>query len=170
MTRPASVAVGRVTKTHGVRGEVVVRVDSDSPERFDPPARLRTADPRFPMLVVRASRPGPHGLIVEFAGITTIERAKELVGLDLLIEAGDRRALADGEYWPEDLIGLLVNGPDGEIGTVTDVILGPQDRLQIATRDGTSFEIPFVEPLVPEVEVGKGWIRIDPPEGLVSPR
>lgn len=164
-------AVGRVTRPHGVRGEVYVRVDSDDPGRFEPPARLRTSDDRFPLLVVREARPGPHGLIVEFAGVTTVERARELVGVTLLIEADDRRVLDEGEYWPEDLIGLRVRDTDGdELGTVVDMILGPQDRLVVDQVDGERFEIPFVEPLVPEVRVADGWLRIDPPEGLVSPR
>jgi hypothetical protein len=52
-------------------------------------------------------------------------------------------------------------------GAVTDVIQGAQDRLVVALRTGSRAEIPFVDALVPEVDQAGGWLRIDPPDGLL---
>ena len=138
------------------------------PERFDPPARFLTDHPKHSMLTLRASRPGPHGLIVEFAGVTSIDVASELCGLELKISRRDRRALDEGEFWPSQLVGLDVRIGHETIGKVQDVILGPQDRLVVRRADGSVAEIPFVEALVPELDQSGGWVRIDPPEGLFS--
>ena len=164
------IAVGRITKTHGVNGEVTIAVDSDDPERFQPPARFHTDDDRFPLLVLREARPGPRGLIASFAGVTSIERAQQLTGIDLLIDAADRRTLSDDEFWPDQLVGLQVRIGSEVIGRVREVVLGPQDRLVVETDDGETAEVPFVSELVPEVEPAAGWLRIDPPAGLFSRR
>ena len=164
------VVVGKITRTHGVRGELYVRDDSDNPDRFVAAQQFRTSHGRYPMLVLKHTRPGPHGVIAEFAGITSVEAARTLLGAELSIKATDRRTLGTNEFWPDQLVGLEVRDASGPLGTVTDVILGPQDRLVVACTDGTTGELPFVDALVPEVNVAEGWVRIDPPDGLFSPR
>ena len=162
------VTVGFITRTHGVRGEVYVRVESDHPERFTPPARYHTNLPATPLLILRAARPGSHGLIAEFAGVTCLEAASRLVGVDLQIPETGRRRLRTGEYWPDQLTGLEVRIGKACIGLVADVILGPQDRL-VVTRSGRKVgEVPFVAALVPEIDLDGGWLRVEPPDGLLD--
>ena len=48
------------------------------------------------------------------------------------------------------------------------MILGPQDRLAVSLRSGAAVEVPFVAALVPEVDLAGGWLRIDPPRGLLD--
>ncbi len=160
-------AVGRIVRCRGVEGEVLVRVESDQPDRFTPPAVFR-AGGADSLLVLTEARPGPKGLIARFAGVTTLEAASELVGADLLIEADERGPLQPDEYWPDQLIGLEVRIGQERAGRVEDVILGPQDRLAVSLRSGASAEVPFVAALVPEVDLAGGWLRIDPPAGLLD--
>lgn len=159
--------VGRITRVHGVRGRVRVRVDSDNPDRFTPGARFLTDLGHAPLLVLRGAWEGPKGLIAEFAGFTSAEAVSRLVGADLLIREEDRRDLAPGEYWPDHLIGLEVRIGAEVIGMVEDLQQGAQDRLVVSCADGTVAEVPFVEELVPEVRPEQGYLRIDPPEGLL---
>ncbi len=80
-----------------------------------------------------------------------------------------RRSLGDGEYWPEMLIGLEVRGKyDQRLGTVVGVIAGvAQDRLVIES-DGVTFEVPFVDDLVPIVDTDSGYIEIVDLPGLIE--
>lgn len=158
--------VGRVTRLHGTAGAVRIRIESDNPRRFVPAARFRTSLPHAPLLVLRSVRAAAAELIAEFAGVTSAEQAAALVGADLLIREGERRALEPGEYWPDQLIGLGVRVGGSTVGVVEDLIEAPQDRLLIRYEDGALAEVPFVEPLVPEIDLGGGWLRLDPPEGL----
>lgn len=160
-------AVGRIVRCRGVEGEVLVRVESDHPDRFAPPAVFR-AGGAGALLVLTEARPSSKGLIARFAGVTTLEAASELVGADLLIEAEERGPLQPDEFWPDQLIGLEVRiGPE-QAGRVEGVILGPQDRLAVSLRSGGAAEVPFVPALVPEVDLAGGWLRIDPPDGLLD--
>ena len=170
MVKTGMVAVGRITRLHGVHGEVCVRIESDNPDRFAPRSTFHTDLDHAPLLVLRGARYGPGGLIAEFAGFTSAEAAAPLVGADLMIREEDRRELAPGEFWPDQLISLEVCIGSDVIGVVEDVIQGPQDRLVVSCLAGDTAEIPFVEPLVPEINLEEGWLRIDPPDGLLTSR
>jgi len=82
---PESVAVGRVLRPHGVRGEVVIEVLSDVPGRFQPGSRVQGIRPGKPplALTVATGRPHKSGAVVRFAGCEAREAAEALRGLDL---------------------------------------------------------------------------------------
>jgi 16S rRNA processing protein RimM len=161
------VEVGYVSRAHGVKGSVIVRVIGDEAGQFTPDRLLGTDRPTLPGLTVLAAHPHKDGLLVTFAEITDRNRAEELKGTLLLIGAAERRTLDDDEYWPDQLIGLAVVTGDGlRVGEVTDVITGPQDRLVVSTHDGDR-EVPFVRAIVTDVELGSGFVVIDPPDGLL---
>ena len=145
-----------------------MRVESDDPGRFAPRSVLHSNVEGARLLIVREARPGPKGLLVAFAGFTSPEAATSLVGARLSIREEDRRDLGPGEFWPDQLVGLEVRLGTEAIGVVEDLIQGPQDRLLVSRRGGSAVEIPFVEALVPEVNQAEGWLRIDPPAGLLG--
>ena len=119
--------------------------------------------------VVRAIRRVDRGFQVAFEGIDTREAAEEIRGS--VVSVDERRPLGHDEFWPEDLMGLTVfDETGGQVGVVERVIFGPgQDRLVIITGDGVSFEVPFVDDLVPLVDIGARRIQINSIPGLIEP-
>jgi 16S rRNA processing protein RimM len=119
--------------------------------------------------VVRAVRRVDRGFQVAFEGIDTREAAEEIRGS--VVSVDERRPLGHDEFWPEDLMGLTVfDETGGQVGVVERVIFGPgQDRLVIITGDGVSFEVPFVDDLVPLVDIGARRIEINSIPGLIEP-
>lgn len=96
-----------------------------------------------------------------FVGVDDRDAAESMRNADVFARP---RELDEGEFWPEDLIGLDVR-PVG--GKVVGVEHGPtQDRL-VVELSGVRFEIPFVDDLVPVVDVASGFVEIVPVEGLV---
>jgi len=162
-----NVRVGRILKAHGIRGEVVVVSESDSPGRFVRRAMFSTESDTT--LTVRSVRVHKDGMIVAFEGVTDRSAAEELRGTILFIAADERRELEDGEFWPEDLEGLEVRDPQGRpLGTIEGVIVGDaQDRLLIRSGERT-VEVPFVAELVPEVRQESGFVTVVPIDGLFS--
>jgi 16S rRNA processing protein RimM len=141
---------------------VTVLPDTDDPRRFESGSILWAEDHE---LVVRAARPyRDRGLIVAFAGIRDRTEAEALRGS--VLTASGRRDLEEGEFWPDDLVGLEAVDPRGaRLGTVTGVVVtGAQDRLVVTTPRGNEVEVPFVDDLVGDPEAG--CIVIDPPGGL----
>ncbi len=96
--------------------------------------------------------------------MTSRDAVEAIRGNDVLVS--ERRELSENEFWPEDLIGLEVR-PNG--GVVVAVDHGPsQDRLVIE-RSGTRFEVPFVDELVPVVDMAGGFVEVTEIDGLSSP-
>ncbi|HHC08469.1 MAG TPA: ribosome maturation factor RimM [Actinobacteria bacterium] len=163
------VTVGYVRRAHGLRGAVVVRPTTDRPdERFVPGAVFDTeAGP------LEIERVGPHrdGLLVVFVGISDRNAAEGLRGLTLEIPLEARRDLEPGEYWPDELVGCeVVDAAGRRLGEVVDVVLGgSQDRLVVGIPEGDTVEVPFVDALVPHVDVDARRVVVEPPEGLFPP-
>lgn len=162
---PDRVIVGTVGRPHGLGGTVVVHLESDYPERFSPGSHLVTENGRH--LTVRSSHSTERILLVDFAQVADRNDAESLRGTVLTIDAADRRPLRPGEYWPEDLVGLMVRDPSGKaLGTVVEVDdTTVQHRLQIRTHSGL-VQVPLVDDLVPRVQIGDGYLIVVPIAGL----
>jgi len=162
------VDVGYGRRAHGIGGEVVVRPQTDDPDRWVVGASFITDESPPRTLEVTALRPHHDDLLVRFAGIDDRDGADALRGTVFQIPATDRRPLGDAEFWPDDLIGATALGPEGQtLGTVTGVEFGDaQDRLVIETADGSRVEVPFVSAIVPAVDLEARVITVTPPDGL----
>ena len=164
------VVVARIGKAHGLRGEVTVQVLTDSPdERFVPGASFVT-DPEFAgPLVVNTARDHNGVLLLSFEDTDDRTGAEELRGiklLDVVLEDDD-----DEDTWYErDLVGLkavTVGGDD--VGQVIALHSRPtQDLLVVRLTDGREALVPFVAAIVPEVDLERGRVVLDPPAGLLD--
>src|SRR5262249_47350099 len=105
------VAVGRIAKAHGVRGDVFVEPWTDAPdERFAVGAVLRQQSGSE--LTVADWRDHSGKLIVHFDGVDDRNAADALRGAVLMIEAAGRPPLDDpDEFYDTDLVGLTVTLP-----------------------------------------------------------
>ena len=165
------VTVGRLGRPHGIRGDVVVGVRTDEPElRFARGSRLDTDPADVGPLTVAGSKWHSGELLVRFEGIGDRDAAAELRGTWLTVDSATIAPPADpDEFRDADLVGLSVRTLDGTpVGTVDDVLHSGQDVLVIKSPDGRDIMIPFVKPLVPEVDVPGGYLAINPPEGLLN--
>lgn len=167
--------VGRITRPHGVRGELAVEVRTDDPQLRLAVGAVLATEPATagPLTVTRARWHAGH-LLVTFDGVADRDQAEQLRGTLLVVDSGDLEDIDDpDEFRDHQLIGLAVVGPDGElIGEVTDVLHHGQNLLVVAgsgKRAGAEILVPFVAPIVPEVDLESGRLVIDPPDGLLDP-
>lgn len=160
------VLCGRIGKAHGLDGTVAVLSESDDPARFVAGSDLVLADGTF--LRIRSSRAADSHFLVRFDGVSDRNGAESLSGQTLYVTSDRRRSLGPDEYWPDELIGMrVVDDLEGSVvGTVVDYIEGSaQDRLVI---EGVEvFEVPFVQALVPGVDIDLRVIRIARIDGLI---
>jgi 16S rRNA processing protein RimM len=162
--------VGRIGHAHGVKGEVSVEVRTDDPDRRYATGSVLATDPpeRGPLTVegVRAH----HGrLLVRFAGVEDRDAAETLRGTLLVVDSADVGDAEEGEWWDHDLVGLVAVTTQGtKLGSVTDVIHVPGPPLLAIDVEGREVLVPFVEALVPEVDVPGGRVVVDPPPGLLD--
>jgi 16S rRNA processing protein RimM len=170
----AVVAVGRIGKAHGIRGDAFVEPWTDAPdERFAAGARLSTDPAERGPLTVESTRQHSGKLVVHFAGLDDRNAIEALRGTLLLVPAAARPPIEDpDEFYDTDLIGLAVRTVDGRsLGPVTDVLHSPAGSLlavALTAEDGREVLVPFRTEFVPTVDLAAGIAEIDPPDGLLE--
>jgi 16S rRNA processing protein RimM len=174
LSSPDVRVVGRVVKPHGIRGELVVDVRTDSPEeRFTPGAVLatRARDGASGTVTIAAARPHTGRLLVTFEGVAGRDAAEAMRGLLLVVDAADIEPSDDPEeFYDHELEGLeAVDVQGSRIGEVVEVLhTSGSDLLSVRRPDGGEVLIPFVAEIVPTVDVAGGRVVVDPPEGLLD--
>lgn len=165
------VAVGRVGKAHGIRGDAFVEPWTDAPdERFSPGARLSTEPADRGPLTVESARQHSGKLVVHFAGVDDRNAVEALRGTVLLVPASARPPIEDpDEFYDTDLIGLNVRTVAGQpLGPVTDVLHSPAGSLLAIDVAGREVLVPFRTEFVPTVDLAAGIAEVDPPDGLLE--
>ncbi len=168
--------MGTIGKAHGLKGEVSLMVRTDIPEErlvrgaefdVDGPEGVPTR------LTLTSTRTQQGRWYVKFAEIHNRTEAESLRGADLTLELDREEEFEeDPDAWyPEELKGLEVRTEDGRVlGTVTGLDHYPaQDLLIVRGADGRRVMLPFVEELVPEVDIDNGFVLANPPGGLFDP-
>ena len=147
-----TVVVGKVTKAHGLHGEVVVLVFSDNPDRFSVGSSVFFENGRE--LRVHAARPNGGRLLVSFEGVADRNAADALRGITLVVPRSSLPDLPEGEYWPHQLEGCEVVTESGRtLGAIVDVIANPANDLWVA-MDATGAEtlVPAIREVVVDVD------------------
>ncbi|MGK4583184.1 ribosome maturation factor RimM [Kitasatospora sp. HPMI-4] len=165
--------VGKIGRAHGIKGDVSVEVRTDEPElRLGPGAVLLTDPASAGPLTVESGKVHSGRLLLRFAGVKDRNDAEALRGTLLIAEVDpDERPEEEDEYYDHQLIGLDVVLLDGTlVGELTEVVHLPyQDLLTVKKADGTEVLVPFVEKIVPTIDLENQRAVIDPPLGLIDP-
>lgn len=168
-----SLRVGRLTKPHGLKGGVKLELFTDNPElRFVPGAVFHLQVPTdspwhgktVTMRELRWFNGVPVGFFDEVADRTAVESVVRAI---LWIDEDDVDAGQEENAWYDrDLVGLDVVRDGEKVGTVAEVRHFPaQDLLAVDTPAGVVL-VPFVEEIVPSVDLEAGIVTITPPGGL----
>ncbi len=167
------VEVGRVGRAHALRGEVVVHLSSDVPDRLAPGVRVRVGGRDTSVVTVREHQGRP---LVRFAHVADRSAAEALRGA--AVEA-EPVAPADLDvYLVSELVGRPVVSADGApLGTVTALVPMPAvagyDLLEVTRQDGRTWLLPAADALVDVEEAEDGTVdRLvahDLPAGLLDP-
>jgi len=173
---PEFAIVGRLRKAHGVRGEVVVEVITDTPGAFFAPggrvfAGTAEGKPtRDPLeLHIDSARPFKGGLLIHFQEITDRDTADSWRERYLLVPVSELAPPAEGQVFYHELLGMRVRMADGaDVGVVTEIYELPQGlTLEVRRSTGTAL-IPYREGIIVSTDREDREIRIDPPAGLLE--
>jgi len=167
----STVEVGEITGPHGVRGEVKLRSHLVGNLQLGDVSEVYLALPSGEKIKKKLlnARQVPKGLLLSIEGVNDRDEAEKLRGTVVEVDAGLLPPEEEGEYYWFRLIGLKVVSVDNEeIGVVTNLVAGAGHDLLIVSREGREVMVPFVEPLLVEVDLEAGRVLIDPPEGLLD--
>ena len=163
---------GRITRPHGLKGEVILIPFSRRPDNLPGINYIyidRDDSEEPEMLTVNSCRLHKGTAIVKLEGVDSIDDAEELRGAEVLVDTDELEGLEEDEYYWFELIGLGVYAEDGSfIGKVEDLIDRAHQSV-LVVRDGEAEAlIPLAEPIIKEIDLENSKIVITPVEGLLG--
>ena len=177
MPSPEWVIVGRLRKSHGLRGEIIVEPITDAPAEVFSAGRVLFAGdatgeplPDPPELTVRDVRPHTNGLLaVRFEEMRDRDEASRWTNRYLLVPASEVEPPAQGEVFLHELEGMQVVLGSGEnVGTVSAVFELPQGLALDVKRESGTVLIPFNDAFIHEIRRAERTVVIAPPPGLLD--
>lgn len=168
------IAVARIVRPQGRKGEVLAEILTDFPSRFE---ELRQAyldvipdEPRA--MSVEHAWLHKGKVVLKFAGVSSIDDAEKLRGRYVLIPEAEKISLPAGQYYLWELTGCQVvvekDGARTSIGTVTDVErTGGVDLLHVS-QDSEEILIPLAQAICKAIDPAAKLIVVDPPEDLLD--
>lgn len=170
-------AVARIVRPQGRRGEVSAEILTDFPARYTSVKRAFLELPGAAPDELEIENAWLHKdrIILKFAGVDSIAQANRLRGRYVLIRRDEKVRLGEHRYYLWELEGCQVvaerDGLETVVGTVTAIEpTGGTDLLHVArdTARGGEILIPFAEEICRHVDPPAKRIVIDPPEGLLE--
>ena len=162
-------AIGRLWRTRGNRGELLGELDSSDPDRE---RKLREValevDGRRQVMRVEETWRHDGRPVFKFEGIDSISDAEKWEGAEMLVPASEVEPPEAGAFSYADLVGCKVVG-DAVIGVVTEVeAYGGAPLLKLEAADGREILIPFARSICKVIDVASKTIRVELPEGLLE--
>jgi len=164
------ITVGKILRSHGIRGEVKVVPTTDW-HRFKDLHSLCLALPgkAGKWIKIEQVRIQQSGVILKISGVENRSQADTLRGAELRTREKELPSLPEGHYYIHDLVGVTVKTVLGkEIGTVVDVIQMPAQDIYVVDVDSKEIMIPAVKNFIKRVDIQKREIWVDPIEGLID--
>lgn len=169
--RDELVAIARIVKPRGVRGEVVADVLTDFPERFERHEDFIAVKPNGERAQVEVENFWFHGerVVLKFKNYDSPESAHELIGIELCVPESECVELEDGEFYDWQLIGCRVETIDNlHVGTVREVLHTGAAPILIIENAGREHLVPLVEKICVRVDPAHKLICVDAPEGMLE--
>ncbi|HZW04240.1 MAG TPA: ribosome maturation factor RimM [Anaerolineaceae bacterium] len=158
---PVYLAVGRLRRPHGIKGEIVMDVMTDFPERLRRGKRVYVGDNHQPMTLA-GLRQHQNALLVSFRGIDTPEAIGDLRNQYVFILAADLPPLPEGEYYHHELLGMTLVDESGRVLGILEEILetGANDVYLVRTPEGGELLVPAIADVILEVNLDERKIRV----------
>lgn len=162
---PEFLVIGYLRRTHGLRGEMIMDVLTDFPERIKPGKKIYLGETHRE-ISIRSIRPNNKVLLIAFEGFDTPEAVGALRNQNVYVRTDQVPPLPEGEYYHHDLLGLKVVDEAGKYLGLLDEILstGANDVYVIKDETGNEILIPAVLDYVKNINLEAREITVSPPQ------
>lgn len=170
MTKNDCFFFGKITKTHGLKGELTVKLDVANPMDFTD-LKYLLIDERgnlIPYFIEYQKIVGDK-MIVQFQDVKKVEQALLFMGKAVFLPNELMPQLADDEFYYKEIVGFrIVDETKGEIGEIADVLEYPTQAVIQVKKDGKEILIPIHDDIIRKVDKKAKVLNINAPEGLID--
>ena len=163
---PIYLSVGFLRRPHGLRGEIIMDLHTDFPERMKSGRNLFVGEKHKSMTLTN-TRPYQSGLLVKFKDIDTPEDAGLYRNQWVYVPAKDV-PLPEGQHYQHELLGLkVVDESDSPLGELVEILeTGANDVFVVRDDAGKEILLPNIPSVILDLDVGRGFLRVHLLEGL----
>lgn len=167
---PRFIAIGRIVRPHGLRGELAIKVLTDFPKRFDTIELVYLGNAlEAEAWQVTATRWHKDQVLLTLQGCEDRVAAERLRGLLVQIPIQEAMPLPEDEYYAHELIGLDVVTVEGEdLGRVSEVLFGDANDIYVVTGPRGQILLPAIADVIERVDLVAGQIVVRLMEGLLA--
>ena len=159
------VVVGKVLAPQGLTGEVRIEVISDSHGRFAAGGVLFLNG--RPHRILRSSGLSRGRMTLRLEHIDSRSQADNLRGSMLMVPEEMVPPLGEGEFYHYQIIDMQVYGQNGEyLGKITRILSTGSNDVYVVSLEGKELLIPALDDVINKVDVERGTMTVDLPEGL----
>jgi 16S rRNA processing protein RimM len=166
------IAIGRVSKPHGVKGEIrIAYFNPENPQFFSHYQTIYLQGDERSLLPYRLLTARPHKkfILAQLEGIQSRAEAEELRGKVVLIDPAELPPLEADEYYWQDILGMQVVSETGEeVGTIKKIVPTGSNDVYVVQKGAQEFLIPATEDVIMSIDIDARTIIIRPLEGLVQ--
>ena len=164
---PVYLAVGFLRRAHGVRGEIIMDLHTDFPERFQKGRKLFIGQ-EFKPVTLSGARPHAKGMLVKFKGVETPEDAVPFRNQWVYVRASDVPSLPEGKLYQHELFGFeVVDENENPLGQLVEIIeTGANDVYVVRDESGKEILLPAIPSVVLETDASRRLMRVHLLEGL----
>jgi 16S rRNA processing protein RimM len=165
------VAVGKVTRPHGLKGEMKFRPFTKDEDILKDIGlvKLGRDENAGQELQVENLRGHYSKRIVKFKGFNSIESVQELSGDSLYIRREDFKALPEGEYYWFEIEGLNVYDEEGGYyGQVVEIMKTGSNDVYVVQDADKEILLPMIDSVVKVIDLEQGKLIFKNVEGLIE--
>lgn len=162
--------LGRVAKTHGLKGEVTIKLEADDPSAYLKMKYflLEINKVLTPFFVEKIAMNGDK-FFVGVQDVKTIEQAQNLVGKTVYLPMEMLPKLSGNQFYFHEVKGfMVVDTVKGELGPIAEVLEYPTQAILQIMKDGKEILIPILDQVIQNVDRDKKILTITAPDGLID--
>lgn len=162
------IKVGKILRPHGIKGEILIQINRENPEGFLGLPYIIIED-ETDVFEIESFRSHKKNYIMKLVGITHINQVENWRGRAVYADEWPEEALAEDEYYVEDLIGMKVIDERGRaIGRLVSVMETPANEIYLVDGPFGQVMIPAVGEFILDVSISSGEIHVHLVEGMID--
>lgn len=170
MTKNDCFFFGKITKTHGLKGELTLKLDVANPADFKDLRYLLIEEKGnlIPYFIEYQKISGDK-MFVQLQDVKKMEQAVVFIGKAVFLPNEQMPELDDDEFYYNEIVGFtLIDAEKGEIGEISDVLEYPTQAVIQVMKEGKEILIPIHDDIIEKVNKKAKTLNIKAPEGLID--